>query len=59
MKADELADLVAERVQEQTGNALTKGEYRLNRWQVRIGAGGLALAVAVAVAGGLKALVAG
>lgn len=37
VKADELADAVAQRLNAQAQNALTAGEYRLHRWQVWLG----------------------
>lgn len=59
VKADELAEAVAQKLNEGTTQKLTQGTFNLDRWQVRIAGGGLALAIAIAVAGGLKALVGG
>jgi hypothetical protein len=61
LKADEIATAVAdkldERHREEQEQSVTLGNYRLNRWQVRFAAGTLALAVLLALAGGIRGLV--
>jgi hypothetical protein len=57
VKADEIAEAVAAKLNEGQAKRMTEGVFKLDRWQTRIAGGGLALALAVSVAGGIKGLI--
>lgn len=52
-EADRIAEGVADRLSKQHKQELTEGSYRLTRWQIRLGVGGLVVA---AVSLGLSTL---